>query len=139
MESALSETREAPVHEFMGLDNLHLVARILTKQSGMAPADDTAELAAQLIQGMDGACKAAKDSRKAAEDVRKEAEDAQLLGVHRAFAIARSHYTNIDLGAVCQGFLADYTDAELDAIEEEVTPFARTLADKMREENVGNQ
>ena len=78
-------------------------------------------------------------ARKAAEDVRKEVADTRFLGVQRTFAVSCSHYASIDLAAVCQGFLINYTDVELDEIEEEVTPFTRTLADKMQEENVGNQ
>ena len=34
----------------------------------------------------------------------------------------------------CWGFPSNYSDAELDEIEEEVTPFARALAEKMEEE-----
>jgi len=78
-------------------------------------------------------------ARKAAEDAHKEVADARFLGVQRAFAVLRSHYASIDLAAVCQGFLVDYTDVELDEIEEEVTPFTCTLADKMQKENAGNQ
>jgi hypothetical protein len=59
--------------------------------------------------------------------------------VQRVFAVARRHYANIDLGELSQGFPADYTDTELDAIDEEVTPFAHTLADKMQEENAEGQ
>ena len=39
--------------------------------------------------------------------------------VHRAFAIARSHYINIDLPMISEGFAPSYTDAELDKIEKE--------------------
>ena len=78
-------------------------------------------------------------ARKAAEDARKEVADARFLGVQRAFPVSHSHYASIDLAAVCQGFLINYTDVDLDEIEEEVTPFTRTLADKMQEENAGNQ
>ena len=46
-----------------------------------------------------------------------------------------SHYLNIDLGELGQGYSADYTDAELDEILEEVAPFTRILTDKMQENN----
>jgi hypothetical protein len=36
------------------------------------------------------------------------------------FAITHSHYENIDLQAMSQGFALGYDDAELDQIEEEV-------------------
>ena len=39
--------------------------------------------------------------------------------------IARSHYKNIDLAMMSQGFVPVYTDAELDDIEKEVPPLAR--------------
>ena len=44
------------------------------------------------------------------------------FGVHRSFAIIRSHYENIDLATMSQSFTPIYIDAELDIIEEEVAP-----------------
>ena len=44
------------------------------------------------------------------------------FGVHRSFMIARSHYKNIDLAMMSQGFAPVYTDAERDDIEKEVAP-----------------
>ena len=44
------------------------------------------------------------------------------FGIHRSFTIAHSHYENIDLATMSQGFLPAYTDAELDDIEKEVAP-----------------
>ena len=44
------------------------------------------------------------------------------FGVHRSFPIARSHYENIDLATMSQGFVSVYTNAELDDIEKEVAP-----------------
>ena len=38
--------------------------------------------------------------------------------------IAYSHYENIDLAMMSQGFALVYTDAELDDIEKEVAPDA---------------
>ena len=46
------------------------------------------------------------------------------FGVHRSFAIARSHYENIDLATMSQGFIPVYSDAELEDIEKEVAPLA---------------
>ena len=40
-------------------------------------------------------------------------------GVRQTLAIARSHYENINLDALSQGFPADYTDEELDGFERE--------------------
>ena len=56
-------------------------------------------------------------------------------GVHHAFAVAHIHYVNIELEELSKGYLGDYADAELDAFEEETTPFARNLTDKMLENN----
>ena len=41
--------------------------------------------------------------------------------------IARSHYENIDLATMSQGFAPIYIDAELDVIEEEVAPWRMTF------------
>ena len=46
------------------------------------------------------------------------------FGVHQSFMIAHSHYENIDLATMSQGFAPIYTNAELDIIEEEVPPNA---------------
>ena len=56
------------------------------------------------------------------ERVRRVAVEAMRFGIRRAFAIGRTHYSNIDLEAMRQGFPATYTEEELDAIEEEVAP-----------------
>ena len=42
------------------------------------------------------------------------------FGVIRSFAIARSHYENIDLATMSQAFVSGYSDAELEDIEKEV-------------------
>ena len=36
------------------------------------------------------------------------------IGVHRSFAIVRSHYVNIDLATMSQGFAPVYTNIKLD-------------------------
>jgi hypothetical protein len=64
------------------------------------------------------------------------AKRALHLGVQWSFAITRSHYENIDLQAMSQGFMPGYDDAELDQIEEEVAPLTPVLATNMEEEIV---
>jgi hypothetical protein len=64
------------------------------------------------------------------------AKQALHLGVQRSFAIVLSHYVNIDLQAMSQGFAPSYDDAKLDQIEEEVAPLAQVLAANMEEEIV---
>ena len=61
-------------------------------------------------------------------------KEALLHGVQRALAVTCSHYSNITLDELSQGFPVGYTDAELDEIEGEVMPFARTLVEKMQED-----
>ena len=62
------------------------------------------------------------------------ARDALRFGVHRSFAIAHSHYENIDLATMSQGFTPVYTDAELVDIEKEVAPLAHDLSTKIEDE-----
>ena len=54
--------------------------------------------------------------------------------MHHAFTIALSHYANIDLPVINEGFAPSYTDVELDEIEKEAEPPARDLAEKFEEE-----
>ena len=52
------------------------------------------------------------------------ARGALCFGINWSFMIARSHYENIDLATMSQGFTPGYTDAELEDIENEVAPLA---------------
>ena len=56
------------------------------------------------------------------DQARDMARGALCFGVHRSFAIAHSHYENIDQAIMSQGFMPICTDAELDVIKEEVAP-----------------
>jgi len=131
-ESALATVTEALERQITGIDSLRLAAHLVLDDLGVEAADEPGQLAAQLVQGVDVAV-------QGDEITRQEARSALFIGVQRAFAVTRSHYANIALDELSQGYPADYTDAELDAIEEEVAPFARALTDKMQEENEGNQ
>ena len=62
------------------------------------------------------------------------ARDALCFGVHRSFTIAHSHYENINLATMSQGFTPVYTNAELDDIEKEVAPLAHDLSAKIEDE-----
>jgi hypothetical protein len=64
------------------------------------------------------------------------AKPALQLSMQRLFVIVRSHYENIDLQAMSQGFVPGYDDVELDQIEEELAPLAQVLAANMEEEIV---
>ena len=48
--------------------------------------------------------------------------------------IAHSHYENIDLATMSQGFAPVYSDAELEDIEKEVAPLALDLFSKIEDE-----
>ena len=59
---------------------------------------------------------------------------ALCFNVHRSFVIARSHYENIDLTTMSQGFAPGYSKAELEDIEKEVAPLAHDLFAKIEDE-----
>ena len=62
-------------------------------------------------------------------------EDACHTGITQAFAVARSHYDReINLEVMSQGFAPIHEGAELDEMEKTVTPLARNLADRLKEE-----
>ena len=48
--------------------------------------------------------------------------------------ITHSHYENIDLATMSQGFASIYTDVKLDDIEKEVAPLAHDLSAKIEDE-----
>ena len=56
------------------------------------------------------------------------------IGIHQSFAITHSHYENIDLATMSEGFAPVYTDAELDDIEKEVAPLQHDLSVKIEDE-----
>ena len=60
--------------------------------------------------------------------------DALRFGVHRSFVIARSHYENIDLETMSQGFTPGCSDTELEDMEKEVAPLAQDLSTKIEDE-----
>ena len=77
----------------------------------------------------------ARAARQEVEVARQAARDTVYTGVHHAFAVACNHYVNIDLEELGKGYSTNYADAELDTFEEEATPFAQNLTDKMLENN----
>ena len=48
--------------------------------------------------------------------------------------IARSHYENIDLATMNQGFTPSYSNAELEDIEKEMAHLAQDLSAKIEDE-----
>ena len=65
---------------------------------------------------------------------REVTREALRFGIHRSFAITHSHYENIDLATMSQGFTPVYTDAKLEDIEMEVAPLAQDLSAKIEDE-----
>ena len=65
---------------------------------------------------------------------RDMARGSLCFGIQRSFAITRSHYENIDLATMSQGFTPVYTDAELVDIEKEVALVAHDLSAKIEDE-----
>jgi len=65
---------------------------------------------------------------------REIARVALRFGIHRSFMIARSHYENIDLETMSQGFTPGYSDTELEDIKKEVVPLAQDLSTKIEDE-----
>ena len=59
---------------------------------------------------------------------------ALYFGINWSFMIARSHYENIDLATMSQGFTPGYSDVELEDIEKEVVPLAQDLSAKIEDE-----
>ena len=62
------------------------------------------------------------------------ARGALCFSIHRSFVIVRSHYENIDLATMSQGFTPVYIDAKLDDIEKKVAPLALDLSTKIEDE-----
>ena len=60
--------------------------------------------------------------------------DALRFGVHRSFVIAHSHYENINLEMMSQGFVPGYFDTKLEDIEKELAPLAQDLSAMMEDE-----
>jgi hypothetical protein len=69
----------------------------------LVPKQEGSSLAVRATQIADRACEVARL--------------ALGFGIHQSFAIARSHYENIDLVAMSQGYAPGYTDTQLDEIE----------------------
>ena len=68
------------------------------------------------------------------DQVHEIMRDVLCFGVHRSFVIARSHYENINLAMMSQGFVPIYSNTELEDIENEVAPLAQDLSTKIEDE-----
>ena len=101
-------------------DALHATVRLVFDDLGVTSAMETSSLVVRVTQIPDWALAVVRE--------------ALHTGVHRAFAIARSHYINIDLPVISEGFTPSYTDAELDEIEVEAELPMQGLVRKFKED-----
>ena len=101
-------------------DTLRTTVGLVFDDIGVAPSAETSSLAVRVTQIPDRA--------------RALARKALYTSVHRTFAIVHSHYINIDLPVISEGFAPSYTDAELDEIKKEAVLPEQDLAEKVGEE-----
>jgi hypothetical protein len=119
LKKELSKTKTMLLKEFDEHDTLRITISLVLNDFEMTSEAGTSLHAVQVVDVMDRVCGMAKR--------------ALHLGLQRSFAIMCSHYKNIDLHVMSQGFAPSYDDAELDQIEEEVAPLAQVLAANMEE------
>jgi hypothetical protein len=108
LEKELGEMKTTLLKESDEHDTLWISVKLVLNDFEMTPKAGMRSLAVQVVNVTDRACGMAKR--------------ALHLSMQRSFAIAHSHYENIDLQAMSQGFAPGYDDAKLDQIEEEVAP-----------------
>jgi len=100
-------------------DNLCVAVQLVYDELELAPEQETSSLVVR--------------ATRITDQGRDMARGALRFGVHQSFAITRSHYENIDLATMSQGFTPIYTDPELDDIEKEVAPLAHDLSTKIED------
>ena len=113
LEKELSKVKDTLQKESDEHDNLFVAIQLVCDELELAPEQETSSLVVCATWIMDRA----RDTIRAA----------LCFGAHRSFTIACSHYENIDLATMSQGFAPVYTDAELDDIEKEVAPRRMTF------------
>jgi hypothetical protein len=91
-------------------DTLHITVGVVYDNLELAPTQEMSSLAVPTPRITDRACKIVRDALR--------------LGVCRSFAIARSHYENMNLAMMSQGFAPGYSDTELEQIEDEMVSLA---------------
>ena len=86
LEKELSELKDTLQKESDEHDNLRVAVQLVCDKLELAPEQETSSLAVHATQITDRACDMARG--------------ALHFGVHRSFAIAHSHYENIDLATM---------------------------------------
>ena len=113
LEKELSEVKDTLQKESDEHNNMCVTVQLVYDELELAPEQETSLFAVHTIRIMDRACDMARGTLR--------------FGIHRSFMIIRSHYENIDLATMSQGFMPVYTDVELDDIEKEVPPWRMTF------------
>ena len=117
LEKELSEVKDTLQKESDEHDNLRVVVEPVCDELELAPEHQTSSLVVR--------------ATRITNRARDMARGALRFDVHLSLAIARSHYENIDLAMMSQGFAPVYTD---DDIEKEVAPLAHDLSAKIEDE-----
>ena len=120
LEKELDKIKATLLKENEEHDALGVVVQLVCSDLKLVPAQETSLFVVHAVRIMDWA-----------HDI---ARDALRFGVNRSFTIARSHYENIDLATMSQGFALGYSDAKLEDIEKEVVPLAQDLSTKIEDE-----
>ena len=120
LEKELSEVKDTLQKESDEHDNLCIAVQLVCDELEVVPEQETSSLVVHATQITDRAHDMARGALR--------------FGIHRSFAIARSHYENIILATMSQGFTPIYTYAELDDIKKEVAPLAQDLSTKIEDE-----
>ena len=108
LEKEFDEVKAPLLKESNEHDTLCVAIQLVYDDLDLVSEQEMSSLVVCAIRIMDQAC----------EIVRH----ALHFSVHRSFVIAHSHYENIDLPTMSQGFMTGYSEAELEEIEESVPP-----------------
>ena len=110
LEKELGEVEATLLKESEEHDALRITIQLVCSDLELAPAQKTSSFMVHAVQIIDWA-----------HDI---ARGVLRFGINRSFVIARTHYENIDLATMSQGFTPGYSHAELEDIEKEVAPLA---------------
>jgi hypothetical protein len=100
LEKELAEVKDSLQKESDEHDTLRIAVEVVYDDLELAPMQVMSSLTVRATRITDRACEIAMDLL--------------CLSVRQLFMIARSHYENIDLAMMSQGFAPSYFDAELE-------------------------
>ena len=69
------------------------------------------------------------------DHVRGQIQETRRSSIQRCFSIARSHYSNIDLEALSEGYAPGTTDEEVEELDAEVLELALALSLRIEDED----